>query len=234
MATDKPSFILYQDLIYTIEKVDDSTAGKLFKHILEYVNDRNPDPDDILISVLFEPIKQQLKRDLRKYESRREKNRENALKRWNNDQQNTMQEDAIASNGINRNAKHAVNGNVNDTVNVNVNDINNSPKSPKGDLTENEVKFLEWFNLTLEKHKGVKGRFKTLTKIDKGNLKKLKASYDNFNDWEVAFKQMTLNPWVIENNKCTVDHFLRLDNFMKYLNEGIQTEQPKKFKAPWQ
>lgn len=68
MAQDKESFILYCDIIHTIEKLPDDIAGKVFKHILEYVNDRDPIATDLVVSVCVEPIKQRLKRDLDKWE----------------------------------------------------------------------------------------------------------------------------------------------------------------------
>ena len=83
MAKDKKGFILYCDVIHTVEKLTDEQAGKLFKHILKYVNDQDPTPEDIITEIAFEPIKQSLKRDLQKYEGIRLKNKENALKRWN-------------------------------------------------------------------------------------------------------------------------------------------------------
>lgn len=82
MAKDKKSFLLYVDLIHTIEKLTDEQAGKLFKHVLRYVNDKNPESDQFT-EVVFEPIKQTLKRDLEKYEGIRQRNSENAKKRWN-------------------------------------------------------------------------------------------------------------------------------------------------------
>jgi len=69
----KKSFILYTDLIHTIKKVSDEDAGKLFKIILEYVNDLNPEADNVLLQVLFEPIRQQLKRDLKEWEETKNK-----------------------------------------------------------------------------------------------------------------------------------------------------------------
>jgi uncharacterized phage protein (TIGR02220 family) len=81
MAKDKKSFLLYVDLIHTIEKLTDEQAGKLFKHVLKYVNDKNPESDQFT-EVVFEPIKQTLKRDLEKYEGIRQRNSENAKKRW--------------------------------------------------------------------------------------------------------------------------------------------------------
>jgi hypothetical protein len=90
MAKNKNSFLLYCDIIHTVEKLDDIQAGKLFKHLLKYVNDLNPTPEDIVTEIAFEPIRQSLKRDLIKYEGIRERNSENAKKRWN----------ATASSGI--------------------------------------------------------------------------------------------------------------------------------------
>lgn len=64
MAEGKNSFLLYCDLIHTVKKLPKEKAGELFLHILEYVNDLHPETDDIIIQIAFEPIKQQLKRDL--------------------------------------------------------------------------------------------------------------------------------------------------------------------------
>jgi len=77
MAKNKKSFILYCDYIHTFSKLPDEYAGKLIKHIFEYVNDKNPDTDDWVISATFETIKQQLKRDLKKYEKIQERNKVN-------------------------------------------------------------------------------------------------------------------------------------------------------------
>lgn len=68
MAINKKSFLLYCDLIHTVQKLPDDKAGLLFKHILGYVNDNEPETDDLLVQVSFEPIKQQLKRDLASWE----------------------------------------------------------------------------------------------------------------------------------------------------------------------
>ena len=93
MAKEKKGFILYCDIIHTIEKLSDEQAGKLFKHILKYVNDQEPIAEDIITEIAFEPIKQTLKRDLQKYEDIRVKNQENARKRWNATASECMQVD---------------------------------------------------------------------------------------------------------------------------------------------
>jgi len=91
MAKNKKSFVLYCDLIHTIEKLSNEQAGELFKHILRYVNDKDPEPKDMVIDLVFEPIKQQLKRDLKTYENRAERSRENGLKGGRPKTQKTQQ-----------------------------------------------------------------------------------------------------------------------------------------------
>ena len=76
MADNKKSFVLYCDIIKTVEKLPNETAGELFKHLLSYVNDEEPETDNLLVEVAFEPIKQQLKRDLVKWDEIREKRSE--------------------------------------------------------------------------------------------------------------------------------------------------------------
>ena len=76
MAEDKKSFVLYADLIHTVKKLPKEKQGELFMTILSYVNDENPLVDDLLVELVFEPIKLQLKRDLVKYETTKERRRE--------------------------------------------------------------------------------------------------------------------------------------------------------------
>ena len=80
MAENKKSVLLYCDIIHTVDKLDNETAGKLFKHYLKYINDLNPKTDNLLVEIAFEPIKQTLKRDLKKWEKRAEISRNNGAK----------------------------------------------------------------------------------------------------------------------------------------------------------
>lgn len=117
MATDKKSFLLYVDTIHTVRKLTDEQAGRLFKHVLAYVNDENPTTDDILIEVAFEPIKQALKRDLKKYEKikllRSKAGKASAASKSENKQMLTHVKI------VQQNSTHST---VNDSVNVSVND----------------------------------------------------------------------------------------------------------------
>jgi (p)ppGpp synthase/HD superfamily hydrolase len=112
MAKDKKSFILYVDQKDLFNKLPDEIAGKLIKHIYSYVSDENPESEDLIVNIAFEPIKQQLKRDLKLFEEKRIKRSEAGLaganKRW--------QEMANDSKRINDIAKIADNDNDNDNV----------------------------------------------------------------------------------------------------------------------
>ena len=90
---------MYVDWISTFNKLDDDEAGRLIKHFFSYVNDLNPSSDR-LTELLFEPIKQQLKRDLKAYEQTCERNSLNASLRWN-------KKNATACDRIKSDAKHA-------------------------------------------------------------------------------------------------------------------------------
>jgi hypothetical protein len=72
MADGKKSVLLYCDILHTIEQLDDATAGQLFKHYLRYINDLDPETENVLVKIAFEPIKQNLKRDLKKWEKAQE------------------------------------------------------------------------------------------------------------------------------------------------------------------
>ncbi len=80
MANGKKSFLLYVDIIHSVNILDNEEAGQLFKHILDYVNDKNPILEDRLLQATFEPIRQSLKRDLQKYDKRVDVARHNGEK----------------------------------------------------------------------------------------------------------------------------------------------------------
>ena len=119
MAKDKKGFILYADQKALFDQLPNEKAGELIKHIFSYVNDENPITEDLIINLAFTSIKQQLKRDLVKFEETKEKRSEagkaGANKRWQNI--------ANDSKRISTIAKIAVN----DNVNVKENDINKQP-----------------------------------------------------------------------------------------------------------
>ena len=80
MAENKKSFVAYCDWQETFEELSNEEAGKLVKHLFNYVNDKNPETSDKLTKMCFIPIKQSLKRDLKKYEKYVEKQSVNGKK----------------------------------------------------------------------------------------------------------------------------------------------------------
>lgn len=91
MADDKKSFVAYADWQGQFNLLSNEEAGILIKHILSYVNDEDPElpNDNRILNIAFEPIKSQLKRDLKKYETKKKDKSENGaignLKRWHVD-----------------------------------------------------------------------------------------------------------------------------------------------------
>jgi len=140
MANGKKSFVLYCDMMHTVDLLDDALAGKLLKHLLRYVNDDNPETDDILLKVAFEPIKRQLKRDLQDWEDKRKKRSEagkeggvksGEIRRY----KKYKAKRSNASKLKQTEANEAVN--VNGTVNVNVNVKKGSIPSEMWDSIKN-------------------------------------------------------------------------------------------------
>ena len=77
MSENKKSFVIYCDLINTIDHLTTLEKGMLFEHLLDYVNDKNPVLEDRVLLGTWKHIEQSLKRDLKKYEARANRSREN-------------------------------------------------------------------------------------------------------------------------------------------------------------
>jgi len=121
MAENKKSFVLYCDLIKSIEHLTFEEKGILFNHLLEYVNDKNPILEDRLVLTAWKPIELQLKRDLIKFEEVKSKRsdagkRSAELRALKSDEQNITN-----STNVESVQQISTNSTVNDTDNVNVN-----------------------------------------------------------------------------------------------------------------
>lgn len=80
MAEGKKRIMFYADWMEQFTDLTDEEAGKLIKHIMQYLNDLNPEAPDRLTTLLFKPFEKQFKRDLVKYEDFIDKQRENGSK----------------------------------------------------------------------------------------------------------------------------------------------------------
>lgn len=129
MAKDKKSFVAYSDWNSTFEKLSDEEAGKLAKMMFSFVSDLKPVAPDRITELLFEPIKNQLERDLEKYKEVRQKRSEagrNGGVKSGETRSKTEQREANTSNSKQNEAfasktkqNEAVNDNVIDDVIVN-------------------------------------------------------------------------------------------------------------------
>jgi hypothetical protein len=208
MAENKKSFILYCDLIHTIEKLPDEKAGQLFKHILKYVNDKNPIiENDLILELVFEPIKLQLKRDLVKFEEVRVKRSEAGKKSAElKAQQNSTNSTSVESvKHRSTNSTDNVNVNVNDNVNVNVNVIKeNNIDVRKLKFADTLKPFLQTYGKDL-----LNDFFKYWTEPNKSNTK---------------FKQELEKTWSLERR---LETWSNNDNNFKKDKQTIKTNNYK-------
>lgn len=127
MAKDKKGFILYADQKDLFDQLPNNKAGELIKFIFSYVNDENPETKDLLINLAFTPIKQQFKRDLKKWEKTREgrskAGKASAEARKRNKEQQEQTNLTNVESVEQTLTKSTVKDNVNVTVNGNVKDI---------------------------------------------------------------------------------------------------------------
>lgn len=200
MAENKKGFILYADLIHTINKIDNENVGLLFKHLLAYVNDLNPEPPNLIIEIAFEPIKQQLKRDLKHWESVRLKRVEAGLKSAEIKKQNQQMLTHFENVKHNSTKSTVI---VNDNVNVNVNGKVNVIKDINTDIPA----FIDFLNYA----------FKHRPNISESDLK---LKYESWlaNDWKNG------NDKKIKNWKST------LLNTLPYIKDGNNSNNDKPLK----
>ena len=139
MAENKKSFILYCDQKGVWDKLDDAQAGRLIKHIISYVNDDNPVAPDFITELAFEPIKQSLKRDLKKWEKQQEQRSEAGKRSAEARKRNAKLAQRDTTTVNDRSISSTVNGNVSVNVNDNVNVNESVIKTPTREEVEREI-----------------------------------------------------------------------------------------------
>ncbi len=189
MAENKKSFILYVDQIHLFEGLDDDEAGRLIKHIFKYVNDLNPEFEDKITRIAFEPIKQQLKRDLIRWGEKKvvrsESGRLGGIKSGETRRKQKEANEANASITKQTEANEAVNVNVNV---IYIADFNLFRKNYPGKKTGLETEFKNF-----QKHKDWKEVLPSLNEII---LKQIKNREGR--KWNPEWKN--LKTWL--HNRC--------------------------------
>ena len=124
-------------------------------------------------------------------------------------------------------ASSKANGKANGQQTVKQTDTNKNDNNDNNDNKhiEQTQKFLKWFNQKIYQHKNVLGKFSSLTKTDLNNLKKLQDDGYTPDDFDHAFNVMYFSEWVKDNNMATPSHYLRNDNFQKYLNTQLKSKK---------
>lgn len=235
MAEGKRSFILYSDIYHTVKKLTDIQAGKLFKHILSYVNDENPNSDDIIIQIAFEPIKQSLKRDLQHWEKirgirsasgkkggrpRKEEKAKKANAYFEKQKKQTKAKKAVS-----------VNDNVNDSVNVNE---ENNKQIKSADFIDQII------NIFVQEHGDYEIINKGKERAAAGKLINIfKNKYPDANTEEILngmkiYFQKCLNiddPWLRDNMSIPII-ISKFNEINKILKHGKSTGKNKG--ATWQ
>lgn len=196
MAEDKKSFVAYADWQSQFNLLSDDEAGRLIKHLFSYVNDESPEfsASDRLLIMAFEPIKNQLKRDLKKYETIKKrrseagkKSAEIRAKSVDQESTNLTSDDFVKQEPTNPTVNDIVNGT--DTVNVNGTDTVT--------VTDNDLKGL----LGAEAQKKSKADFeqdKIPKKPDKVEKEKSSAEKEKFGKPE--FRQALIDAGVEEQH----------------------------------
>lgn len=79
----KPGVMLYFDRLTFLDRLDDSQRGRLFTAIINYARDGEvPQIEDLALGMAWDILRPVLDLDAERYEAVCEKNRQNALRRW--------------------------------------------------------------------------------------------------------------------------------------------------------
>lgn len=219
----KESFLLYKDIIHTVKKLTKEQRGDLFLTILEYVNDMNPKPSDIIIDIVFEPIKQQLKRDLKKWEgikkSRSESGREGGIASGKARKQKKANE-ASASITKQSEANEAVSVIVSDSVSDIKNLNGEFTNSPPVTFEDKYRAFIKLFNDIKKKETGRKGKFRGDSK-SKAQFKILLKQYTG-KEITIGILAMFRDTHHIETEfrYATPDLLTRTSKFSRFYENG--------------
>ena len=82
MAKEQKGFVVYGDIEESLEEMSDEQVAKLFRGMVNYFNTGKDPKFTGLLKLAFIPIRQQMDRDVDKYEKKCQKNKENIQKYW--------------------------------------------------------------------------------------------------------------------------------------------------------
>ena len=242
MEISKKSFVLYNDLIYTIEYLTNEEKGILFQHLLNYVNGIRTELEDRLLLVVWKPIERQLNRDLEKYEgivkNRSVVGREGNLKRWNKDlysqykkEKITLEEAEDIAKGRNPSQRFLVTDTDTDT------DTDNNIKKEKSFLGDKNLKTsivefeTQWREIVVKWNKVMQHKTILPEKVifdlsnrDINNFNKIAIDYTK-EEIREALIGMFSQKDIYKTLLLTPSFILIKKNFMKYLSAHRNDEK---------
>ena len=215
----KESFILYTEQKVVIDKLTDEQAGQLIKAIYEYAETEEAPKLDMLIDLVFTPIKQSIDRNSEKWEETKQKRSEAGKKgmatRWKQDNNDN---NVITNDNKNNNVNQSITSiTVNDNVNVNVNDnvnVNNNIYTPSEDKTSTGG------TAKASKHKY--GKYKNVLLKDE-ELQALKEKYSN---WKELIEY--LDEYIERLGYKAKSHYLCMG---KWVVDAVEKDKKKTRKA---
>ena len=237
MAAEKKSFILYTDLIHVVRKMPKDKAGELFLTILQYVNDENPVIEDMLLDLVFEPIKQKMKLDLKAWDETRNAKvisghnggvKSGEIRREKAQTKQNEANEASASKSKQSQANEPVTVTVIDTVTVNAIVSDTETVSEKKEKDADAISFVIKFNYLTQKN------FKPSDKIKRQYNARIKEGYTEESILKAAENCLS-DPYHVEHpNYLTPEFITRDDKLQKYSNyfknvtNGQSTRKPAK------
>lgn len=98
--------------------------------------------------------------------------------------------------------------------------------------TFSSIEFIKLFNEIKTREKGRKGVARGLSDKDERNFKKLLKRGFEIKDFELAITQMFQDPsqWAVSSGNDIPTHFLRSDNFERYLNAALNKQKEEEQK----
>jgi len=200
MAENKKSFLFYVDWNETFKALPNEKAGELIKHLLSYVNDEDPQTEDILIKAVFANIKNTLKRDLEKWDVIKGK-RSEAGKKSAQVKKDKKKQTPTKSTSVESAQQTPTKSTVRDTVTVIVKDrviVDNKLSFIKEVLNNEGVKIsveknLRNNKLTIPDYKSAVNMFVDKLEAEDDIYKSAPELRKHFNNWlKIEIKNLTM------------------------------------------
>lgn len=228
MAKNKKSFVGYCDWDNIFQMLSDEEAGRLIKHLFAYVNDKSPTLEDRMLTIVFEPIRLQLERDLTKYEEVKKKRSEAGRKGGAPVGNTNAKKTSKTSNCLKKQAKQAKQAdNVNDTVTVTdtVNDISIYSEKNADDINAEKTDVYPFDDFWDDYDKKVdKVKVKRIwSKISDSNKLKVKEHIPAYKKSQPD-KQFRKNPQTYLNSQSWENEIISIEK----KNNGYEPEATKR------